>query len=94
MQYCGFEWGRAGGFGGLGLRVLGYLVEGSVFYGTASVRIITPGLQELAEISAWWLQTGCDKPDWCNGLDLNRDSVVNMLDFALFQRSNIEFIYK
>ncbi|MFC1783222.1 GLUG motif-containing protein [Planctomycetota bacterium] len=77
-----------------GVTVFGYLADGSVFYGTASVRIITPGLQELADLSAYWLQTGCKKPHWCGGLDLNRDSVVNMLDFALLQKSRIEFIYK
>ncbi|MFC1783466.1 right-handed parallel beta-helix repeat-containing protein, partial [Planctomycetota bacterium] len=77
-----------------GVAVFGYLTEGTVFYGTASVRIITPGLGELAELSAYWLRSGCEKPDWCGGLDLNRDSEVNMLDFALLGKSEIEFIYK
>jgi len=77
-----------------GIAVFGYLTDGSVFYGTALVRIITPGLQELAELSAWWLHSNCEESNWCNGLDLNHDSVVNMLDFALFQKSNIEFIDK
>ena len=27
------------------------------------------------------------------GLDLNRDSVVNMLDFTLFQKSRVELNY-
>jgi len=88
------EFCRAVGDLSEGLTVFAYFADGAVFYGTASVRIITPGLQELAELSAYWLQSNCDKPDWCNGLDLNHDSVVNMLDFALFQKSNIEFIDK
>jgi hypothetical protein len=26
----------------------------------------------------------CGEPDWCVGFDLDRDSVVNFVDFALF----------
>ncbi|MFC1783541.1 GLUG motif-containing protein, partial [Planctomycetota bacterium] len=77
-----------------GLTVFGYFTDGLVFYGTASVRIITPGLEELAELAAYWLEDGCKKPHWCGGLDLNRDSVVNLSDFTLLQKSHIEFIYK
>ncbi|KPK75693.1 MAG: hypothetical protein AMJ79_10275, partial [Phycisphaerae bacterium SM23_30] len=59
---------------------------------SASVRIITPGMKELADFAAYWLQSDCKKPLWCSGLDLNHDSMVNLLDFALLQKSRVEFI--
>jgi len=65
------------------LTVAGFLADGNIFLGTSSVRTITPGLTELMDLSTYWLQDGCKKPHWCDGLDLNRDSVVNLLDFAL-----------
>ena len=76
------------------LMVIGRLINGESFYGTAKVRIITPGLKELVELSTYWLEVGCKKPHWCDGLDLNRDSVVDLVDFVLLQKSCVEFIYE
>ncbi|MCK5272800.1 MAG: hypothetical protein KAJ52_09480, partial [Sedimentisphaerales bacterium] len=47
------------------LMVIGRLINGESFYGTAKVRIITPGLEELVELSTYWLEAGCKKPHWC-----------------------------
>lgn len=41
-------------------------------------------------LSYHWLETGCGEPDWCEGCDLDRNSVVNLLDFALNYRCQIE----
>ena len=69
-----------------------FLADGNIYLGTSSVRIITPGLKELVDLSTYWLQEGCKKPSFCDGHDLNRDSVVDLLDFALLWNSSVEFI--
>ena len=71
--------------------VFGSFTGDESFYGIADVRIILPGLKEIAELSYHWLQTGCKKPHWCDGMDINQDSVVNLRDFALLQNGLIEF---
>ena len=72
--------------------VAGFLTDGNLFLGTASVRTITPGLRDLMELSNYWLADDCRKPHWCDGMDLNRDSVVNLLDFALLHQCSIEIM--
>jgi len=72
------------------LKVTGLLTTGQQFYGTDTIRIINNKFEQLAVLSSYWLQTDCDKPDWCAGADLNHDSVVNFLDFALLDRCCIE----
>jgi hypothetical protein len=67
------------------LIVQGWCTNGESFYGTGSIRVITPGLKELVQLSTHWLEENCKKPHWCNGMDLNQDSVVNLIDFALLQ---------
>ncbi|MHC4573784.1 MAG: choice-of-anchor Q domain-containing protein, partial [Planctomycetota bacterium] len=42
-------------------------------------------LKCLADFASYWLQGDCDKPDWCGGLDVSRDSVVNFVDFAMLE---------
>jgi hypothetical protein len=42
------------------------------------------------ELSTYWLEEGCEKPHWCDGFDINQDSVVNLIDFALLQNYCIE----
>ena len=74
------------------LIVLGWFTSGESFYGSASIRVITPGLKELVELSTYWLEDGCKKPHWCDGLDLNHDSVVNLIDYSLLQNCCIEII--
>ena len=57
-----------------------------------SVRIITPGLKEIMSLSSHWLQDGCQKPHWCGDMDMNQDSVVNLIDFALLHNCCIEIL--
>ena len=70
--------------------VCGLLTSGQSFYGKAGIREVTHGLKEIAELSYQWLQSGCKNPHWCDGMDINQDSVVNLRDFALFQNGYIE----
>jgi hypothetical protein len=74
------------------LTVAGFLADGNIFLGTSTVRMIAPGMKEIEELALYWLNADCDQPDWCDGIDLSRDSVVNLLDYALLLNSQVEFI--
>ncbi|MHC4498411.1 MAG: exo-alpha-sialidase, partial [Planctomycetota bacterium] len=74
------------------VTVLGTLTSGQQFYGTDTIKIIDHHFECLADFASYWLQTDCGKPDWCGGSDLNEDSVVNFLDFAMFDACCIEII--
>jgi hypothetical protein len=74
------------------LTVFGFLKDGSIFYGRSTVRIIAPGPKEVAELASSWLQGDCDYPDWCDGMDMNKDSIVNFLDYPLLMNSQVEFV--
>ncbi len=65
------------------VMAIGLLTTGQRFYGVDTIRIISKKLEQLAVISSYWLQEGCGQPDWCNEADLNQDSIVNFVDFAL-----------
>jgi len=72
--------------------VIGRLTTGQYFYGTDTIRIKTNNLEYLAVLTSYWLEAGCGEPDWCEGADLNRDSVVDFIDFAFFDGCCLEFI--
>jgi len=74
------------------LFILGHFTSGESFYGKAGVRVITPGIKEIAELTSRWLKTGCKKPHWCDGMDINQDSIVNLADFALLKNCCVEII--
>ena len=74
------------------LTVAGFLTDGNIFLGTSKVRMITPGLKEIEELALYWLNADCVQPDFCDGIDLNRDSLVNLLDYALLLNSQVEFV--
>jgi hypothetical protein len=74
------------------LTVAGFLADGNIFLGTSMVRMITPGLKEIGELASCWLQGDCVHPTWCDQIDLNRDSTVNFLDYALLMNSQVEFV--
>jgi hypothetical protein len=76
------------------LTVYGSLGNGNIFYGRSGVRMITPGLNEVAGLASYWLEVGCGSPEWCGGIDMNRDSIVNWLDSPLLLNSQVEFIRK
>ena len=66
--------------------VIGTLTTGQDFYGIDTIRIIDKSLERIAFLSSRWLNSGCRKPDWCDGSDLNQDSIVNLVDFAFFAK--------
>ena len=74
------------------VMVIGLLTSGQQFYGTDTIRITNNHIEYLAVLSSHWLQTDCGPPDWCNEADLNADSVVNFVDFAMLDGCCIEVV--
>ncbi|MHC4659151.1 MAG: M26 family metallopeptidase [Planctomycetota bacterium] len=74
------------------VRVVGLLTSGQQFYGTDTIKIVTNSLKYVASLASRWLEANCGKPDWCAGMDLNQDSKVNFLDYALFDGCCIEVV--
>ena len=66
------------------VTVTGLFTNGSYFRGDDTIKIVDNTFKHLAVLAQYWLQAGCAKPDWCQGLDLDHDSAVNLTDFALF----------
>ena len=73
-------------YGPAEVMVIGKLTSGQDFYGTDTIRIIGNNLKYLAVFASYWLDVDCGKPDWCGGVDLDRNSVVDFVDFALFAK--------
>jgi predicted outer membrane repeat protein len=44
----------------------------------------TVNIFDLAMFLLHWLDEDCGPPDWCHGTDLNRDGIVNFIDYILF----------
>jgi hypothetical protein len=44
-------------------------------------------LADLAILVSYWLEQDCGLPDWCEGTDLNRDTEVNFIDYAIFAQA-------
>ncbi|MHC4462699.1 MAG: right-handed parallel beta-helix repeat-containing protein [Planctomycetota bacterium] len=74
------------------LTVVGFLTDGNIFLGTSTVRMITPGAKDIEELALYWLNADCIHPDFCDGVDMNRDSFVNLPDYALLLNSQVEFV--
>ncbi|MHC4110313.1 MAG: GLUG motif-containing protein [Planctomycetota bacterium] len=74
------------------LTVAGFLADGNIFLGTSTVKIIHPGMKVIEELASCWLQGDCVHPTWCDGMDMNRDSLVNLLDYALLMNIKVEFV--
>jgi hypothetical protein len=81
-----------GELGDVELTVSGELTDGTIFEGTDTIRIISGNMEYLSVLLSYWLQAGCGPPDWCAGADLNQDTTVNLIDFALFDGSCIEVV--
>jgi len=77
---------------GIEVIVIGLLNSGQNFYGTDTIKIIDKSLEYVAVLAAHWLDADCSQPDWCGGADLDQDSVVNFVDFALFDSCCIEVV--
>jgi hypothetical protein len=74
------------------LTVVGFLTDGNIFLGTSTVRINHPGMKVIEELAWYWLNADCVHPDFCNDIDMNRDSLVNLLDYALLMNIEVEFV--
>jgi hypothetical protein len=71
-------------------RVYGFFTDGSVFFGESVIRINPAGLKEVSELAMHWMGE-CESPKWCEGMDMNRDTVVNLQDYPLLLNSEVEF---
>jgi hypothetical protein len=74
------------------LTVAGFLADGNIFLGTSTVRIIHPGMKVIEELAWYWLNADCVQPDFCNDIDMNKDSLVNLADYALLMNIEVEFV--
>ncbi|MHC4240262.1 MAG: hypothetical protein ACYSUC_11010, partial [Planctomycetota bacterium] len=62
----------------------GLLANGQSFYGTKTIKILPKSFECVAYFVSRWLEPDCAEPDWCGGFDIDRDSIVNFKDIALF----------
>jgi hypothetical protein len=74
------------------IAVSGFLVRGRQFVGQDTIRITNNNLHCLADLAFYWLEAACGAPDWCEGFDLDRNSVVNLIDFASFDCCGVEVV--
>jgi len=44
-------------------------------------------LADLRILSSYWLEDRCDLLDWCEGADLNLDTDVDFIDYAIYARA-------
>jgi hypothetical protein len=72
------------------VMVVGWFTDGRQFCGRDTIRITRNYLKYVADLAYYWLAGDCGKPDWCGGVDLDQDSVVNFVDFARFDGCCIE----
>ncbi|NIP50953.1 MAG: hypothetical protein GWN67_03145, partial [Phycisphaerae bacterium] len=68
--------------GSIEITVKGFLTNSQYFYGTDTIKIIDNIFEYLAFLSSQWLGADCSKLDWCQGADIDQDSVVNLYDYA------------
>ncbi len=73
------------------IAVVGYLTSGQSFRGTDTIKILTDKIKHLAILASHWL-SACGVPDWCDGADLDQDTVVNFVDVALVDGCCFEVI--
>jgi hypothetical protein len=76
----------------LEVTVVGLFTTGQKFYGTETIKITKNYLKYLVDLAYYWLAADCGKPDWCGGVDLDGNSRVDFVDFALFDGCCIEVV--
>jgi hypothetical protein len=89
-DFCGAQIGD----GPLDITVSGLLTNGEYFYGTGTINIRNRTFEYLSALASYWLQTGCRPPNWCEGADFNKDSMVDFVDLAIFDGCCIEAVRK
>ena len=67
------------------LTAAGRMNSGHYFYANDEIQIIDKTAGRLLDFATHWLEEGCGEPDWCDGQDVNADTVVNFEDFASIQ---------
>jgi hypothetical protein len=72
--------------------VIGLLKSGRNFYGTDTIKVMDRSFEYLTIFVPYWRETNCSSPEWCADLDLDQDSVVNFVDFAMFENCCIEAV--
>jgi subtilisin family serine protease len=83
-----------GDYGPAEVMVVGLLRSDEYFYGRDTIKITDVGLKYLAGLASVWLRADCRAPHWCGGLDVDRDSMVDFVDFALYDTCCIEAVKK
>jgi hypothetical protein len=73
------------------ISVVGYLKSGQKFRGTDTIKIVTNKIKHLSVVASKWLSV-CGVPDWCDGADLDQDTVVNFVDVSLMDGCCFEVI--
>jgi predicted outer membrane repeat protein len=76
----------------LEVTVVGSFTTGQKFYGTETIKITKNYLKYVADLASYWLAGDCGKPDWCGGVDLDQNSRVDFVDFALFEGCCVEVV--
>lgn len=66
------------------ITVTGSFIDGSYFYGSDNISITIKPIDYLIALASHWLQTDCREPNWCDGFDLDHNSVINLVDFTRF----------
>jgi len=79
-------------YGPAEVTVVGFLSSGQSYYGADTIKIMSHIVEALSVLASNWLETDCGKPDWCNGADVDQNSVVDLLDYGLFDGCCIEVV--
>ncbi|HUW19455.1 MAG TPA: metallophosphoesterase [Sedimentisphaerales bacterium] len=74
------------------VAVTGLLTSGRRFCGTDTIKVVDKTFEQLAGLASHWLVQACDEHDWCGGFDIDHDSVVNLVDFALLGGCCVEIV--
>jgi len=72
------------------LEVVGKMKTGQKYVGQSTIWIIDKEFRCIVGFALHWLDSDCTEPYWCDGFDIDRDSVVNFADFALCDGCNTE----
>jgi len=72
-------------------RVISQLSTGQGYFGTDTIKVVLTRLEHLLALSSRWLESDCEEPNWCGGLDLDQNAILNIIDFGLFDGCHIEF---
>ncbi|MHC4345751.1 MAG: GTPase [Planctomycetota bacterium] len=72
------------------VAVSGLLADGQYFCGADQIKVTNNILKHLAGLASYWLEQGCGEPEWCGGFDVDRNSAVDFVDFAVLDGCCIE----